>query len=93
MGLGAIVGGLLGVHSYKQQRKAAKESEKASRLAIEEANKVKANDLLPSTASQTAETAEMGSANRKATRRGKSSLTIDRPDTSFGTTTGTGLNI
>lgn len=93
MGVGALVSAALGVHSYRQQRKAAEASEKASRLAIEEAGKVKATDLVASTSSQEADSPQMGSANRKAKRRGKPSLTIDRTEGQKMTSTGTGLNI
>lgn len=90
MGVGALLGAALGVSAHKQQKKA----EQASQKALEEANKVKATDLLPSTTSQTAESPEFGSSNRKSKRRGKSSLTIDRPTTTISSgSTGTGLNI
>jgi hypothetical protein len=94
MGITPFVQGLLAVGGTAAAVNQQKKAEKASRRALEEANKVKATDLLPSTTSQTAESPEFGSSNRKSKRRGKSSLTIDRPTTTISSgSTGTGLNI
>ena len=90
-----IVGTALGIFGAHRQMRAAKEAARAQERAAAEATKTKAYDLVQDTHSQTADSAMLGTANRKEKRRGKNALTINRDMSSGGGAgvTNTGLNI
>ena len=93
-----IVAGALGLLGAHKQARAAKDAAAAEARAVQEATKVKAYDLVKDTHSQTADSAQLGSTDRKDRRRRKNALTINRGDNTLSGgggagITSTGLNI